>query len=276
MIRIQSVHFVEDWIDIQEKSFEKYITEPYLVYTRLPDNVEEAGVKTASGGVIPKPHFEKNKNRFHLSVRGAQRIAETTGVVLRAMDNEGDIQDDDLIIIMDADCLPISKDFIPHIRTYLDKTPIVMACEPEHEHQLVRMPHPFFVAFKGKTLHEKDSEGNSLMKCLSTRVEISGNWWGLLMNWHDEKGVTTIERTNIVNLHPLYYGIYDDVLYHHWAGSRKMITRPDRRRVAKTGEDLELIAQENFEQSKGVMLQLTNQSDTFMNYLMGNYDGELQ
>ena len=66
------------------------------------------------------------------------------------------------------------------------------------------------------------------------------------------------------------------MIYHHWAGSRKMVTRPDRRRVVKTGEDIETIAEENHKMSESVFEQIESQADTFMNYLMGNYEGEYE
>ena len=86
----------------------------------------------------------------------------------------------------------------------------------------------------------------------------------------------SLERSNKINLHPLYYAIYGDIVYHHWAGSRNMITRPDRKRSNNTGESLDEITKENHEMSKQVFQQLQVQPDEFINYLKGNYQGELE
>ena len=66
------------------------------------------------------------------------------------------------------------------------------------------------------------------------------------------------------------------MIYHHWAGSRRMVTRPDRRRADETGEDIELIADENHLMSSSVFEQIESQLDVFMDYLMGKYEGALE
>ena len=40
--------------------------------------------------------------------------------------------------------------------------------------------------------------------------------------WH------SLLRSNVVNLHPVFFGIYGDLVYHHGAGSRKSLSRLDR------------------------------------------------
>jgi len=66
------------------------------------------------------------------------------------------------------------------------------------------------------------------------------------------------------------------VIYHHWAGSRRMITRPDRKRHEDTGESLDLIAEENHNLSEQVYQQIKHQKDDIISYLLGKYDGELE
>ena len=61
-------------------------------------------------------------------------------------------------------------------------------------------------------------------------------------------------------------------IYHHWAGSRKMITRPDRRLHKQTGESLESIAEKNHKLSNQVYEQILHQKDVFIEYLKGNHN----
>ena len=75
-------------------------------------------------------------------------------------------------------------------------------------------------------------------------------------------------------MHKLYFGIYEDLIYHHGAGSRRMIARTDRLRNQKTGEDLDFIANKNKNLSDLAFEQIQNQCNTFMDYLMEKYDGE--
>jgi hypothetical protein len=59
-----------------------------------------------------------------------------------------------------------------------------------------------------------------------------GNLLGILegngLDWH------AMPRTNKKDLHPLWFGIYDDVVYHHGAGFRRMISRVDLRKDSRT------------------------------------------
>ena len=91
-------------------------------------------------------------------------------------------------------------------------------------------------------------------------------------------------RSNKIDLHPLYYAIYDDLIYHHWAGSRNMITRPDRIRVGQIGPDIipteaqkkavEDIAKENHEVSNQVFERIESEKDidNMMAHLKGEYE----
>ena len=92
-----------------------------------------------------------------------------------------------------------------------------------------------------------------------------------------------IVRSNKVNPHPLYFGIYENLIYHHWAGSRRMITRQDRVKHKQLGGDgyteddsLKNIAEENHKMSSNIFEQITHQRDVIMSYLMGKYEGELE
>ena len=112
----------------------------------------------------------------------------------------------------------------------------------------------------------------------------SGNWWGGVIEWmkKNKYDYYPIVRSNKTNLHPLYFGIYENLIYHHWAGSRRMITRADRLRHKREGGDgysspgIDIIAEENHKISNSVFEQITNQCETIMNYLMGEYDGDVE
>ena len=85
-----------------------------------------------------------------------------------------------------------------------------------------------------------------------------------------------ITRSNKRNPQPLYFGIYENLIYHHWAGSRRMITRQDRIKHQQLGGDgykednlLKRIAEENHQMSNDVFSNINNMQDTMMDYLMG-------
>ena len=64
------------------------------------------------------------------------------------------------------------------------------------------------------------------------------------------------------------------MIYHHWAGSRNMITRPDRIRAQETGENVDDIAKENHEVSSQVFERVSSETDidNMMAYLKGEYE----
>ena len=64
----------------------------------------------------------------------------------------------------------------------------------------------------------KTSEGQSIS-------DVGGNLLGILnkhgVTWHP------MLRSNMRDLHPLWFGIYDNLIYHHGAGFREPLSRRD-------------------------------------------------
>jgi len=95
-----------------------------------------------------------------------------------------------------------------------------------------------------------------------------------------------LNRSNKINLHQIYFGIYDDLVYHHFAGSRDKITRVDRKKAGQTQfvknptkkmiENLEKIKDENHLIDMDVRKQLSEQPEVFIKYLKGEYEGEFE
>jgi hypothetical protein len=254
MIHILTIHFKDKWVDIQKKQLEKFIDEDYKVYTRLGEN------------------YKKHKDKFDGAVNGKGHWTESMGVLLDFIHKNAKV--DDKVLLLDSDAFPIAP-VTQFLNEKLEEYPFVSCQEPEHEIDNTRkIPHPMFMLFKAKHILEGDLEGY-LNKIID---DGTGTWWDGVIRWLKINNYEyyPIERSNVTNLHPLYFGIYGDVIYHHWAGSRKMVTRPDRRRASSTGEDIEVIAEENHEMSNTVFEQIENQLDVFMDYLMGKYEGTLE
>jgi hypothetical protein len=254
MLHILTIHFKDKWVDIQKEQLKKYVSEEYKVYTRLGEN------------------YEVHKDKFDGALDGQGHWTESMGLLLKFIHKNA--KSGDKVLLLDSDAFPIAP-----ISNFLDEKikeyPFVSCQEPEHEWDNTRkIPHPMFMMFDAKHILEGDIESY-----LNTKMDDgTGTWWGGLIQWLNKNNYKyyPIERSNKTNLHPLYFGIYEDLIYHHWAGSRKMITRPDRRRAQKSGEDLDKIAEENHNISESVFEQIKNQLDTFMDYLMGKYEGEYE
>jgi len=256
MLHILTIHFKDKWVDIQKNQLKKHISEEYKVYTRLGEN------------------YDTHKHKFDGAIEGKGHWTESMKLLLKFI--EKNANSDDKVLLLDSDAFPISSNISNFMDLALQKAPFVSCEEPEHEKDNTReIPHPMFMLFKAKHILDGD-----ISKYLSKIMDIdsSGTWWAGLLKWLSKNDYSyyPIKRSNKINLHPLYFGIYDNLIYHHWAGSRKMITRPDRRRAKKSGESLDSIAEENHKMSAKVFKKIENELDTFIEYLSGDCDNELR
>ena len=267
MIHIYTLHFKGDyWVDLQLESFKKHIKVPYKSYAIFSHMDEKVYDKHKD----KYDYFEVREKGKHIYKGGNYHLTDGNRHIIPVI--KRNMAKNDIIIRIDSDAFfinDVDDNFIDKVR----KNKFTAMHEPQHEWDLNnRTPHPAFYCFLGKYLDE------GLDYNLGEMIEDeNNNWWGGVESWMSINSIDwkPLSRTNKVNLHPIYFGIYGDLIYHHWAGSRKMITRPDRRRAAKTGEDIELIAEENHQISASVFEQIENQLDVFMDYLRGKYDGDL-
>ena len=265
MIHIITINWTTDkWIDIQLDSFKKHIKQPYRVYTRL--------------GNMDLDTYGKHKNKYDVCIQGnvGEKAHLTTGIKETIPEVKKILQPEDSIILIDSDAFLIGD--ISSLFDRLKNYPLVAAQELNHDYtfdEKGKNPHPMFYLFKGNLLLT-DPE----LEYVLTRIILSpnSNWWGGVEAWLSKREYvySPIIRSNGINLHPLYFAIYEDMIYHHWAGSRNMITRPDRHNHKTTGKSLEEIAGENHDLSNMVYDQIFNQQETFISYLKGNYKGELE
>lgn len=255
MIHILTIHFKDNWVDIQREQLKKHMKCDYKVYTRLGEN------------------YDTHKHKFDGALDGKGHWTQSMGLLTKFIHKNA--KKDDIVLLLDSDAFPIA-DMGNFLQEKLDMYPFVSCQEPEHERDTTRkIPHPMFMSFKAEHILEGDIEFY-LSRILD--IHDTGTWWDGLIDWlkKNKYEYYPIERSNKVNLHPLYYGVYGDLIYHHWAGSRKMITRPDRRRAKATGLSLDSIADENHKLSQSVVEQIENQLETFIEYLLGKYEGDYE
>ena len=207
MIHIATVHHQSDkWIDIQLDYLARALDEPYLVWASC-EGIDEGRTKRFDR-VIPSqgPHPGK-LNLLALAI--AQEAAA-----------------DDLIVFLDGDAFPIA-DPMPVVRSALETTGLVAVRRDENAGD--PQPHPCFCVTTVGFWHEIGgdwSRGHTWTRADGAVVTDTGAnlMWALdqrLATW------TPLLRSNRVNLHPLFFGIYGDVVYHHGAGFRRMISRAD-------------------------------------------------
>lgn len=143
---------------------------------------------------------------------------------------------DDIIVFLDGDAFPI-RPIDEFISKKLEDYKLIAIQRKENDGDI--QPHPSFAAttvgfwneidgdwnpgFTWKDIHNNevsDTGANLLEKLLKNNID----WYPMT-------------RTNRVNLHPLWFGIYDDIIYHHGAGYRPAISRLDLNLSEQTYDD---------------------------------------
>ena len=206
MIHIATVHWATDrWIDVQLHHLEKHIDHPFRVYASL-DGIER----------------DHSKRFFYsCSLEGTRHPAKLNRLADRITE-EADAHD--LIVFLDGDAFPIAP-FDPPVTRMLAENPLAAIRRDENLGD--PQPHPSFcvttVAFWRK-IGGDWSRGQAWLNADGETVNDPG---GKLLKALEERGIgwTPILRTNAKNLHPIMFGVYGGVIYHHGAGFRQPLSR---------------------------------------------------
>jgi hypothetical protein len=214
MIHVATVHWQDNrWIDVQLEYLKRHINEPFRVYAWLNE--------------VPGDHRQK----FHYVSTEAIRQHAIKLNVLADLIYFDSNRGEDIIIFLDGDAFPIG-DIIGRARQKLAEHPLVAVQRLENNGD--PQPHPCFcvttVEF-WKRIGGDWKEGymwNDPQGRLTT--DVGGNLLGILkrqgIDWYP------MLRSNRTNLHPLWFGIYDGLIYHHGAGFRAPISRIDEQNAA--------------------------------------------
>ncbi len=207
MLYVATVHFrTPKWIDIQQRYLRRNITEPFKTFAVLDD-------------ISPEYH-----SRFDRVVV-AQGLHEGRLNLLAAeVGMEADPKD--VLLFLDGDAFPVA-DPMPTIYDALASTSLLAVRRDENQGD--KQPHPCFCAIEvgeWQRIHGDWSEGY-VWKNDSGRPasDVGGNLLGILernnIRW------TPLLRTNKRNDHPVWFGVYGNIVYHHGSGFRRPFARAD-------------------------------------------------
>jgi len=199
-------HETPKWIKLQAEYLDRNTDEKYKVYCGLTDMQSEADLTT------PKYAF------YALQVPNvhADKLNALYGII-----DQSTVKDDDLLVFLDPDALLIQKDWDIQLRQYLTEHPAVAVSREENIEPLATedqkpYPHPCFFVTTVKFWND-----NNLSWDLdpSQGIECAGV---LLKKFFDSKGFSwkKLLRSNSYDIHPLNFGIYGDLVYHHGSGNR--------------------------------------------------------
>ncbi len=244
MIHVLTVHWQSDqWIDIQLEALRRHMGRPYRVYAFL-------------NGIDITLQREKF---FYCSDEDIKSHAVKLNLLadMACMAAEGP---DDWLVFLDGDAFPIG-DVHSYVEPRLAKFPLIAVRRDEHQGDV--QPHPCFclttVGFWKRI--RGDWKAGFQWKTVSGSMvtDVGGNLLGQLqqagVDWYP------ITRSNQYNLHPLMFGIYGDVIYHHGAGFRIPITRMDRghllKRIKMHRKINYLFNRKNLERTKKANIELS-------------------
>jgi len=217
VIYIATIHYkTEKWIDIQARYINKYITEPYRVYAVLND-IEQS--------FSDRFYFTTDfiSSNLTVSAAHAEKLNFLADKIISEASNE------DLLIFMDGDAFPISSDFTSFIKEKIKKNKLAAVRRDETLTDL--QAHPSFCATTvgfWKQIKGDWSSGYQWDDLLGEKVTDTGA--ELLRKLREQRiDWFPMLRSNKKNLHPLWFGVYSRVIYHHGGGFRWPVCQLDRK-----------------------------------------------
>ena len=233
MIHILTVHFKSDkWIDLQLKQIDKHITN-YKVWSYCDGfDISSHKHKFHYCGVWPAGRERGGQSHWKKLNKLSERVIKDT-----------DTKDGDILIWMDSDTLPINN-VNDHISERLSTYSLLAVNRLENAGDVI--PHPSFacstVAFWKKHNLENPKMCNWGGSFIRSKASPKRNRFGEPPGTYDNGGSLyfylldnniewyRMRRTHSLTDHPVYFTIYDNLVYHHAAGSRKSVngTRYDK------------------------------------------------
>jgi hypothetical protein len=208
MIHVATVHHLSPrWIDLQLRYLAQNVSEPYQTWASLQ-------------GIDPRYH-----EHFDVVVPSAGRHAGKLNLLATRIADAA--SDDDLIVFIDGDAFPIA-DPLPTVRAALADTALVAIRRDENLGD--PQPHPSFCATTVKQWTAIGGDWSNGYAWRNSAGEEVSDVGGNLLYKLEQASVpwTPLLRTNRRNVHPLWFGIYGNVVYHHGAGFRGTTSRFDR------------------------------------------------
>lgn len=201
MIHIATVHWHTDkWIDLQSQQLQNCIAAPFRVYAFLND--------------IPEHHYAKF---YYVCDEPIEEHAIKLNLLADIISFQA--KDDDILIFLDGDAFPIAS-LDEFLKETLSENTLTAIQRREHLSDI--QPHPSFcattVGFWKKIKGDwkmgycwQDSSGQMV-------TDVGGNLLKIL----NDSGTSWLPmyRSRSVGEHPLWYGIYHELIYHHGAGFR--------------------------------------------------------
>jgi hypothetical protein len=214
VLHIATVHYQSPrWIDIQSRYLRENISVPYQTWTSIE--------------AIDRSYADRFDHVLE------QRGAHAGKLNQLALEICHVAAEDDLIMFLDGDAFPIS-DPMPLIGESLAKAPLVAVRRAENLEE--PQPHPCFCVTTVGSWRRVRGDWSLGYPWRSAAGRIISDVGGNLLRALELSNTPWIPvlRTNETDVHPVFFAIYGDIIYHHGAGFRDaFVTRADREQLRK-------------------------------------------
>ena len=219
MIHIATVHFRTDiWVDLQLSRLAENLDRPYRTYACLDGKALAHAHRFDDWFPGERVHHYKKIDEL-----GARVCAQAA--------------DDDVLVFLDGDAFPVA-DLGGALETMLARHRLAAIRRTENLGD--PFPHPSFCATTAGFWRDSGATwvgGYRWTNALGESVTDTGaNLLKLLEDMEVEW--LPLLRTNVRNLHPLLFGVYADLVYHHGAGFRRVLTRIDQAAIEREAQAL--------------------------------------
>jgi len=214
VLHIATVHYQSPrWIDIQARYLRENISVPYQTWTSI--EAIDRSYRDRFDHVL-KQHGAHAGKLNHLALEICKVAAE-----------------DDLIMFLDGDAFPIS-DPMPLIAESLTKAPLLAVRRAENLEE--PQPHPCFCVTTVGSWRSVGGDWSLGYPWRSAAGRIISDVGGNLLRALELSNTPWISvlRSNETDVHPVFFAIYGDIIYHHGAGFRDaFVTRADREQLRR-------------------------------------------
>jgi hypothetical protein len=200
MLFIATVHYKSpQWIDIQASYLRRHLSVPYQTWGSIE------GIDSSYGSRLDRVFEQRGPHAGKLNHLALEicHVAE----------------DDDLIMFLDGDAFPVA-DPMPVVTEALESAPLVAIRRAENLDE--PQPHPSFCVTTVATWRSLPGDWSVGPVFPAVRGRRASDVGANLLRTLELSDIPWVPllRTSGSKLHPLYFGVYGHIIYHHGAGFR--------------------------------------------------------
>lgn len=234
MIYVLTVHWKFDfWVDAQISRLRKYIRDPFKLFAFCDETRRD----------------HSSKFDYCSPVKGIVDHASKLNALASIVCDRAN--DDDVLIFCDSDAFPL-RDITGYIQSALAKWPLAAVQRSENAGDV--QPHPCFCVTTAGVWRRIGGDWRGGPTWTNSYGQVVTDVGANVLESLRLNGMTWAKmlRSNRVNLHPLLYAVYDNVVYHHGSGSRPTVGGRVVKNTELAGLDSAEVARRSSQLQQGI------------------------